>query len=144
MKFGRLEDTHSLLALTCSALIKMAPGNRDIYFAHTSWFTYKSMLRIQKMYKFPWHTAAQSNLRVARSRSELGDTLSADQQQSLWQEIATTLNSMGPATKHAAGYRRFWNDLVAQFKGNAGVVSDATPATAANPPDQCLCCGIAR
>ncbi|XP_049269937.1 putative phospholipase B-like 2 [Rhipicephalus sanguineus] len=62
MKFGRLEDTHSLLALTCSALIKMAPGNRDIYFAHTSWFTYKSMLRIQKMYKFPWHTAAQSHV----------------------------------------------------------------------------------
>ncbi|KAL1437652.1 hypothetical protein MTO96_048733 [Rhipicephalus appendiculatus] len=63
MKFGRLQDMHSLMTLTCSALIKMAPGNRDIYFAHTSWFTYKSMLRIQKMYKFPWHTAPQSNLR---------------------------------------------------------------------------------
>lgn len=61
LKFGRFKDLHSLMALTCSALIKIAPGNKDIYFAHTSWFTYKSMLRMQKKYKFPWHTAGQSN-----------------------------------------------------------------------------------
>ncbi|KAL3175695.1 hypothetical protein MRX96_000890 [Rhipicephalus microplus] len=42
MKFGRFQNIHSLRTLTCSALIKMAPGNRDIYFAHTSWFTYKN------------------------------------------------------------------------------------------------------
>lgn len=63
MKFGRFQNIHSLRTLTCSALIKMAPGNRDIYFAHTSWFTYKSMLRIQKMYKFHWHTVTQRNLK---------------------------------------------------------------------------------
>ncbi|XP_075722457.1 putative phospholipase B-like 2 [Rhipicephalus microplus] len=63
MKFGRFQNIHSLRTLTCSALIKMAPGNRDIYFAHTSWFTYKSMLRIQKMYKFHWHTVMQRNLK---------------------------------------------------------------------------------
>ncbi|XP_065296708.1 putative phospholipase B-like 2 isoform X1 [Dermacentor albipictus] len=62
VKFGRLKDPHSLMALTCSALIKIAPGNKDIYFAHTSWFTYRSMLRMQKKYKLPWHTAAQSNM----------------------------------------------------------------------------------
>ncbi|XP_049518650.1 putative phospholipase B-like 2 [Dermacentor silvarum] len=61
LKFGRFKDLHSLMALTCSALIKIAPGNKDIYFAHTSWFTYKSMLRMQKKYKLPWHTAGQTN-----------------------------------------------------------------------------------
>ncbi|KAL1445617.1 hypothetical protein MTO96_044916 [Rhipicephalus appendiculatus] len=39
------------------------------------------------------------------------------------------LNSMGPATKEAAGWRRFWNDLVAQFKRDSAVVSDATTGT---------------
>ncbi|KAL1483024.1 hypothetical protein MTO96_013096 [Rhipicephalus appendiculatus] len=39
------------------------------------------------------------------------------------------LNSMGPATKEAAGWRRFWNDLVAQFKRDSAVVSDATTRT---------------
>lgn len=61
-KFGRLKDTNSLATLTCSALIKLAPENRDIYFAHTSWFTYKSLLRVQKKYKFHWHTAVQGTL----------------------------------------------------------------------------------
>ncbi|KAH7935723.1 hypothetical protein HPB52_012966 [Rhipicephalus sanguineus] len=63
---------------------------------------------------------------LARPSSELGGTFSAHQRQSLWQEIAATLNSVGPATKDAAGWRRYWNDLVAQFKRDAGVVSDAT------------------
>ncbi|XP_077509298.1 putative phospholipase B-like 2 [Amblyomma americanum] len=55
-KFGRILDRHSIMMLTCSALIKIAPGNRDIYFAHTSWFKFSSMLRTQKKYKFPWRT----------------------------------------------------------------------------------------
>ncbi|KAH7984746.1 hypothetical protein HPB52_023704 [Rhipicephalus sanguineus] len=66
---------------------------------------------------------------LARPSSELGGTFSAHQRQSLWQELAVTLNSVGPATKDAAGWRRFWNDLVGQFKRDAGVVSRATTDT---------------
>ncbi|KAL1436367.1 hypothetical protein MTO96_049727 [Rhipicephalus appendiculatus] len=66
---------------------------------------------------------------LARPSSELGGTCSAHQRQSLWEEVATMLNGMGPATKEAAGWRRFWNDLVAQFKKDSAVVSDATTGT---------------
>ncbi len=40
------ENTH------CSAIIKVAPDLSDIYFGHTSWFTFTSMTRIYKKYKF--------------------------------------------------------------------------------------------
>ncbi|KAL1444793.1 hypothetical protein MTO96_045401 [Rhipicephalus appendiculatus] len=66
---------------------------------------------------------------LARPSSELGGTCSAHQRQSLWEEVANMLNCMGHATKEAAGWRRFWNDLVAQFKKDSAVVSDATTGT---------------
>lgn len=36
----------------CSALIKVLPGFEDIYFAHSSWYTYAAMLRIYKHWDF--------------------------------------------------------------------------------------------
>lgn len=54
----RPEDANSLsLVPACSALIKLLWNNTDLYVGHDTWFLYKSMLRIQKMYKFPWHYA---------------------------------------------------------------------------------------
>lgn len=58
---NRERDSMSLnLALACSALIKVVGDNRDIYFAHDTWFHYRSMLRIQKKYTFPWHHGKNS------------------------------------------------------------------------------------
>ncbi|XP_007942662.2 phospholipase B-like 1 [Orycteropus afer afer] len=36
----------------CSALIKVLPGFENIFFAHSSWFTYAAMLRIYKHWDF--------------------------------------------------------------------------------------------
>jgi hypothetical protein len=38
----------------CSALIKVTPDLSDLFFGHTSWFTYSSMTRIWKTYKFAY------------------------------------------------------------------------------------------
>lgn len=52
----RTPDTMSVsIVPACSALIKVVGDNQDIFFAHDSWFLYRSMLRIQKKYTFPWH-----------------------------------------------------------------------------------------
>ncbi|XP_075730028.1 putative phospholipase B-like 2 [Rhipicephalus microplus] len=52
----RPEDLYSLsLVPACSALIKVVGNNEDLYVGHDAWFLYKSMLRIQKKYTFPWH-----------------------------------------------------------------------------------------
>ncbi|GFR04137.1 putative phospholipase B-like 2 [Trichonephila clavata] len=42
---------------SCSALIKVLPNNKDIYFSHDTWTTYSSMLRILKKYSFQFHTS---------------------------------------------------------------------------------------
>ena len=36
----------------CSALVKAAPDNSDLFFSHVTWTSYSSMLRLQKLYKF--------------------------------------------------------------------------------------------
>ncbi|XP_075560204.1 putative phospholipase B-like 2 isoform X3 [Dermacentor variabilis] len=55
---NRTPDSNSLsLVPACSALVKVVGDNEDLYVAHNTWFLYKSMLRIQKKYTFPWHYA---------------------------------------------------------------------------------------
>lgn len=46
---------HILGSGSCSALVKFLPGNTDLYFAHDSWNTYQSMLRVLKKYEFHYH-----------------------------------------------------------------------------------------
>ncbi|XP_037560820.2 putative phospholipase B-like 2 [Dermacentor silvarum] len=54
----RTSDLSSLNQVpACSALVKVVGDNEDLYVAHNAWFLYKSMLRIQKKYTFPWHYA---------------------------------------------------------------------------------------
>ena len=64
---GDLEDLEAALqpsyenlpewvgASHCSALVKLLPGNEDIYVAQDTWTTYQSMLRILKKYDFKFH-----------------------------------------------------------------------------------------
>ncbi|XP_029839868.2 putative phospholipase B-like 2 [Ixodes scapularis] len=48
-------------APTCSALIKVVGENEDILVGHNTWFVYRSMLRIEKRYAFPWHYTSKSS-----------------------------------------------------------------------------------
>lgn len=61
---GDMEDLESALnksSLTrplgsgsCSALIKLLPGNKELLVSHDTWNTYQSMLRIMKKYNFAY------------------------------------------------------------------------------------------
>ena len=39
---------------SCSALVKLLDKNSDLYVAQDTWTTFNSMLRILKVYDFPW------------------------------------------------------------------------------------------
>ncbi|XP_037702247.1 phospholipase B-like 1 [Choloepus didactylus] len=51
----------------CSALIKVLPGFENIYFAHSSWYTYAAMLRIYKHWDFNIHDINTSSSRLSFS-----------------------------------------------------------------------------
>ncbi|XP_062613550.1 citron Rho-interacting kinase-like, partial [Saccostrea cucullata] len=61
---GDLEDLEAALGKedtkrvrgsgSCSALIKMLPGNKDLYVSHDTWNSYQSMIRVLKKYSFPY------------------------------------------------------------------------------------------
>ncbi|XP_077195395.1 phospholipase B-like 1 isoform X1 [Paroedura picta] len=51
----------------CSALIKVLPGYENIYFAHSSWFTYAATLRIYKHWDFKIDNAKTSSGRASFS-----------------------------------------------------------------------------
>lgn len=59
--FSRRKDNYGLYVPTCSALIKVAPGSSDIYFGHVTWFVYRSLIKMQKRYRLPWHTPGGYN-----------------------------------------------------------------------------------
>ncbi|XP_041348219.1 putative phospholipase B-like 2 [Gigantopelta aegis] len=49
---------------SCSALIKVLPGNGDLYVSHVTWSSYNTMLRILKKYSFPYRVSSTSSDRV--------------------------------------------------------------------------------
>lgn len=51
----------------CSALIKVLPGYENIYFAHSSWYTYAAMLRIYKHWDFKITDEETSSSRLSFS-----------------------------------------------------------------------------
>jgi len=51
----------------CSALIKLMPGNKDVYVGHTTWDDYSKMTRIFKYYNFPFDGAATMASKIAFS-----------------------------------------------------------------------------
>ncbi|XP_064378374.1 putative phospholipase B-like 2 isoform X2 [Dromaius novaehollandiae] len=52
---------------SCSALLKLLPGNRDLLVAHDTWTSYQSMLRVIKKYTLPFRTSARGNTQIAGS-----------------------------------------------------------------------------
>ncbi|XP_054974200.1 phospholipase B-like 1 isoform X1 [Sorex araneus] len=51
----------------CSALIKVLPGFENVYFAHSSWYTYAAMLRIYKHWDFNISDPETSSARLSFS-----------------------------------------------------------------------------
>ena len=68
---GDLEDLESALQKedkvkivgsgSCSALIKLLPGNRDLYVSQDSWNGFNTMLRILKKYDFQFHQTGDTS-----------------------------------------------------------------------------------
>ncbi|CAM4657905.1 unnamed protein product [Lepidochelys olivacea] len=58
---NRTERKHTLGSGSCSALIKLLPGNQELLVSHDTWNTYQSMLRIIKKYMLPFRTSAHSD-----------------------------------------------------------------------------------
>ena len=45
------KDTHRVFGSgSCSALIKVLPGNQDLYISQVTWTSYAQMLRVFKLY----------------------------------------------------------------------------------------------
>ncbi|KAM7089942.1 putative phospholipase B-like 2 [Ciconia maguari] len=74
---GDLEDLESALnrssprrvlgSGSCSALLKLLPGRRDLLVAHDTWTSYQSMLRIIKKYTLPFRASAGGNSQIPGS-----------------------------------------------------------------------------
>ncbi|NXD29032.1 PLBLB protein, partial [Spelaeornis formosus] len=74
---GDLEDLESALnrsspqrvlgSGSCSALVKLLPGHRDLLVAHDTWTSYQAMLRIIKKYTLPFRTSAGGKSQIPGS-----------------------------------------------------------------------------
>lgn len=54
---NKSSQTRPLGSGSCSALIKLLPGNKDLLVAHDTWNNYQFMLRIMKKYNFAYRTS---------------------------------------------------------------------------------------
>ena len=54
--FNRSAPRRLLGSGSCSALLKLLPGRRDLLVAHDTWAPYQSMLRVIKKYTLPFRT----------------------------------------------------------------------------------------
>ncbi|XP_063310769.1 putative phospholipase B-like 2 [Pelobates fuscus] len=55
--FNKTDISNNLGSGSCSALIKLLPGNKDLLVSHDTWNTYQSMLRIIKKYVLPFRSS---------------------------------------------------------------------------------------
>ncbi|KAM6216293.1 phospholipase B-like 1 [Rhynchocyon petersi] len=67
MKNSSLKFFKNLEMGHCSALIKVLPGFENIFFAHSSWYTYAAMLRIYKHWDFNIKDTDTSSSRLSFS-----------------------------------------------------------------------------
>lgn len=67
--FGDLEDlesalgganlTHVIGSGSCSALVKLLPGNADLFVSHDNWGDYNAMLRVFKRYELNYMSTSE-------------------------------------------------------------------------------------
>ena len=63
---------------SCSALIKLLPGNQDLYVAQDTWTSYQDMLRVLKKYDFAYHVTPDGQGAVKSYK--LGNSVAPDDQ----------------------------------------------------------------
>ena len=51
---GKKQVRHVFGSGSCSALIKLLPGNKDLYISQVTWTSYAQMLRVFKLYDVPF------------------------------------------------------------------------------------------
>ncbi|XP_041742202.1 putative phospholipase B-like 2 [Coregonus clupeaformis] len=54
---NKSSQSQTLGSGSCSALIKLLPGNKDLLVSHDTWNIYQAMLRILKKYQFAYHVS---------------------------------------------------------------------------------------
>ncbi|XP_058249348.1 putative phospholipase B-like 2 [Hemibagrus wyckioides] len=54
---NKSSQSHTVGSGSCSALIKLLPGNKELLVSHDTWNNYQSMLRIMKKYVFSFRTS---------------------------------------------------------------------------------------
>ena len=52
---GRKTPSKMFGSGSCSALVKLLPGNKDLLISHDTWGSYNSMLRLFKFYNLPFY-----------------------------------------------------------------------------------------
>uniref|UniRef100_A0A674F6C2 Phospholipase B-like n=1 Tax=Salmo trutta TaxID=8032 RepID=A0A674F6C2_SALTR len=53
---NKSSQSRTLGSGSCSALVKLLPGNKDLLVSHDTWNIYQAMLRILKKYQFAYHS----------------------------------------------------------------------------------------
>ena len=60
---GRKTLSKSFGTGSCSALVKLLPGNKDLLISHDTWGSYNTMLRLFKSYNFPFNRQSITGIR---------------------------------------------------------------------------------
>lgn len=84
---------------SCSALVKLLPENKDLYFAHSTWTKYSSMLRILKKFRLPYRHTPDSDVKIAGHTTTFssypGRIFSGDDFYLISSGLATTETTLG-------------------------------------------------
>jgi len=59
---------------SCSALVKLLPGNKDLLVSHDTWGTYNSMLRLFKFYNLPFHIQPGKGMTNKKAEEPFGES----------------------------------------------------------------------
>ena len=69
---GRKNPSEMFGSGSCSALLKLLPGNKDLLISHDTWGSYNSMLRLFKFYNLPFHRQQGTGMNRRNSGEGVG------------------------------------------------------------------------
>ncbi|XP_022686057.1 putative phospholipase B-like 2 [Varroa jacobsoni] len=107
-KLGKLKEEAPGAKSSCSALIALTEGDRDLLAGHNTWTGYNAMLRIQKRFTFQYHKTFDSNESVpgngAAFSSYPGRLISGDDFYVLSSGLVVTETTIENNNKHLYSY----------------------------------------